>query len=85
MKKFSYTITDPLGIHARPAGMLVKETSKYQSAVTITCNEKKSDAKRIMSVMSMAIKQGMTVTVKCEGVDEAQACDELKYFFEKNV
>lgn len=85
MREFSYTITDPLGVHARPAGLLVKEISKYKSTVTLACNEKKCDAKRIMSVMSMAVKQGMTVNVSCEGEDENQACDGLKEFFEKNV
>ena len=41
MKTFNYTITDPVGIHARPAGMLVKEVKKYESKVTIkkiACN-----------------------------------------------
>lgn len=40
MKNFEYTIKDELGIHARPAGMLVKEAKKYQSKITITKTEK---------------------------------------------
>ena len=36
MKSFEYVITDPVGIHARPAGILVKEIKKYASTVTVT-------------------------------------------------
>jgi phosphocarrier protein HPr len=36
MKEFTYTITDPVGIHARPAGLLVKEVKKYGSTFTLT-------------------------------------------------
>lgn len=42
MKNFEYTIKDELGIHARPAGMLVKEAKKYQSKITITKRRKNS-------------------------------------------
>ena len=35
MKQFTYTVTDPIGIHARPAGILVKEVKKYQSVVIV--------------------------------------------------
>lgn len=35
MKQFTYVITDPAGVHARPAGLLVKEAAKYSSAITI--------------------------------------------------
>ena len=54
MKTFEYTITDELGIHARPAGMLVKEASKFASKIMIASPKKEVDAKRIMGVMSMA-------------------------------
>jgi phosphocarrier protein len=36
MKEFTYTITNPIGIHARPAGMLAKEAKKYASTCTVT-------------------------------------------------
>ena len=63
MKTFEYTITDELGIHARPAGMLVKEASEFASKIMIASPKKEVDAKRIMGVMSMGVKKGDTVKV----------------------
>ena len=54
MKKFDYTITDALGIHARPAGELVKVAKGFSSKITLGCNGKEVDAKRMISVMSPA-------------------------------
>ena len=45
MKEFNYTITDPQGIHARPAGVLVKEAAKYQSTITLEKDGKTGDVK----------------------------------------
>ena len=58
MKTFEYTITDELGIHARPAGMLVKEASEFASKIMIASPKKEVDAKRIMGVMSLGVKEG---------------------------
>jgi len=67
MKVFTHVIQDPLGLHARPAGMLVKAAAGYASAVTIEAPSGKADAKRIMAVMRLAAKQGMELIVTCEG------------------
>ncbi len=85
MKSFNYTITDPLGLHARPAGLLTKQATGYKSAVTITAPTGKADAKRIMAVMRLAAKQGMELTVTCEGPDEDAACEGLKTFLAANL
>ncbi|MFA9378179.1 MAG: HPr family phosphocarrier protein [Lachnotalea sp.] len=85
MKKFSYVITDEIGIHARPAGLLVKESGKFQSAVTLKSGTKTGDAKRIFGIMGMAIKQKDEVTVEVEGADEEEAFTALKKFFEENL
>ena len=61
MKEFEYTITDELGIHARPAGLLVKKAAEFASTVSVDNGTKKGDAKKIMSLMMMAVKQGQTV------------------------
>ena len=61
MKNFEYTIKDELGIHARPAGMLVKEAKKYQSKITITKEGKTAEASKLMAVMSLGVKCGQTV------------------------
>ena len=85
MKSFSYTVKDELGIHARPAGMLVKEVKNFQSKVTLEKDGKSVDASRLMAVMGMGVKKNQTVTVKVEGDDEGEACDAIKAFFETNL
>ena len=85
MKTFDYTIKDALGIHARPAGLLVKEAKKCKSSVSISTGEKKADATKLMAVMSLGIKCGQTVTVEISGEDEDTAYNEILSFFEKNL
>ena len=85
MKSFSYTVKDELGIHARPAGMLVKEVKNFQSKVTLEKDGKSVDASRLMAVMGMGVKKNQTVTVTVEGNDEDAACEALKAFFKANL
>ena len=85
MKTFEYTIKDVLGIHARPAGLLVKEAKKYESECTITKDGKTKKLTQLMMLMSLGVKQGETVTVTAEGADEDAAIAGLKEFFEANL
>ena len=82
---FEYVIKDSLGIHARPAGLLVAEAKKYQSAVTLEAKGKKADAKRIFAVMSLGVKCGDTVVVSCEGADAEAACAGMKAVIDSNL
>ena len=84
MIQFQYTITDPNGLHARPAGLLVKEAQKFSSAVKLTRGEKSADLKRLFAVMGMGVKCGETVEVTVAGADEAQAAQILEQFFREN-
>ena len=85
MKTFEYTITDELGIHARPAGMLVKEASKFASKIMIASPKKEVDAKRIMGVMGLGVKGGDTVKITIEGEDEETAAAAMQAFLESNL
>lgn len=85
MKEFTHVIADPLGLHARPAGMLVKACAGYASVVTITAPTGKADAKRLMAVMRLAAKQGMELTVSVDGADEEKAAAELQAFLQANL
>lgn len=85
MKEFFYTITDPSGIHARPAGLLVKEASRFESDITLKKDDKSADAKRIFSVMGLGIKQNEKITVLLNGPDEEKALLELEDFFKQNL
>ncbi len=85
MKEIKYTINDPLGIHARPAGLIVKLAGGFKSAITIDNGAKKADAKRIMAVMSMGVKQGQEITVTVEGEDEEAAAAAIETFLKENL
>ena len=81
MKQFDYTIQEAVGIHARPAGLLVKEVKKYKSTVTVIKGDKSSNALKLMALMGMGVKCGDTVTVTVEGEDEDTAAPALEAFF----
>ena len=85
MKEFTYTIQEKVGIHARPAGLLVKEVKKYQSTVTIVKDDKSVNAVKLMALMGMGIKCGDTVTGQVEGPDEADAAAALEVFFKEHL
>ena len=85
MKEFKYVVQDELGLHARPAGLLVKEAAKYKSAIILDSGAKKADAKRIIAVMSMGVKKGVEVTVTIEGEDEDTAFEAIQKFFQENL
>jgi phosphocarrier protein len=86
MKSFDYVITDPVGIHARPAGILVKEVKNYKdSTITLTKGEKSVNLLKLMALMQMGIKQGDKVTVSVEGGDEDAVCAKIEEFFKANL
>lgn len=85
MKQFTYTIKDELGVHARPAGLLVKLAKTYASKVTIEKDGKTCDMRKLMAVMGLGIKQGETITVTVEGEDETVAAEEIAAFLNENV
>lgn len=84
MKTFEYTIKDPNGLHARPAGLLVQMAQKSEGAVKIARGEKTADLKRLFAVMGMNIKQGETITVSVDGADEEETAKALEDFFRNN-
>lgn len=85
MKEFTYTVKDELGIHARPAGNLVKEAKNYKSIITIDNGTKKAEATKLMAVMALGVKCNQTVTITAEGEDEDAAINGMQSFFENNL
>lgn len=81
MKQFTYVVTDEIGIHARPAGLLVKEAKQFQSTVMLTCKGKSAAATKLMAVMGMGVKHGDSV----EGPDEDAAYEAMERFFRENL
>lgn len=85
MKEFKYVLKDAEGIHARPAGELVKVAKEYASAVSIIKDGKKADAKKIFGIMGLGAKQGMEITIQADGADEDAAIAALSAFLEANL
>lgn len=85
MKEFRYTITDPEGIHARPAGELVKAVKGFSSNITISKDGKEVDAKRIFGIMGLAVKQGQEIIMRADGEDEEQAIDVIEKFLTEKM
>lgn len=85
MKEFQYIIKDPLGMHARPAGLFVKEASSCESSVKITKGGKSVDAKRIFGVMGLAVKCGEEITVTVEGAQEDTEAARIEEFMKENL
>ena len=85
MKEFNYTITDPEGIHARPAGELVKAAKAFNSSITISKEGETGDCKKIFAIMGLAVKNGNMVTITIDGEDEDAAFEAIKSFMEQNM
>jgi len=86
MKQFTYTITDPLGIHARPAGQLAKIAKGFgDTVVTVSKEGATVKASQLMKLMGLGVKQGSEVTVAAEGPAEEAAIAALEQFFKDNL
>ena len=84
MRSFMYTIKAPVGLHARHAGLLVKQASLFESSVTVSRGEKRADGKRILGLMGLGVRQGDIIKIDVEGPDEDAAALRLKSFLWEN-
>jgi len=85
MKEFKYIITDEQGIHARPAGVFVKEATACECNVTIEKDGKEVDAKRILGVMGLGVKKGEEIILRTIGTGEEEAMERLSTFLKENL
>lgn len=84
MKSFRYIIQEEMGLHARPAGIMVKTVRQIPDKVMIHGNGKSADAAKLMAIMSMGVKKGMEVEVTVEGEQEEETAAALEQFFMDN-
>ena len=85
MKEIKYIIKDELGIHARPAGLLVKKCAEFKSDIKIGRPDKMVDAKRVIGVMSLGMKCGDVMTLTFIGADEEDAAVAVEAFLSENL
>jgi phosphotransferase system HPr (HPr) family protein len=88
MTECSYTITDPLGIHARPAGLFIKKLGEFKSNISISradtgasCDGKKG----LLALMKLKVKQNDTIIIRAEGEDEAAAVEAAQTYLSAHL
>ncbi len=85
MREFKYVITDQEGIHARPAGELVKVAKGFACSIKLEKDGKSGDCKRIFGIMGLAVKKGQEVTLTFDGADEDAAYETVSKFMQENL
>ncbi|MCL2151486.1 MAG: HPr family phosphocarrier protein [Oscillospiraceae bacterium] len=85
MQEIKYIIQDELGIHARPAGLLVKKCTEFPCDIRIGKPGKMVDAKRVIGVMGLGMKHGEELCFTFDGADEEKAAIEVETFLSENL
>ena len=85
MKNFSYIITDPLGLHARPAGLLVKEAQKHAEDITLSLRDKSADLKKLFAVMKLGVKHNDEICCTVTGENEEKVAVLLLAYLQQNL
>ena len=85
MKEFKYVITDQEGIHARPAGELVKAAKAFECSIKLAKDGKSGDCKKIFGIMGLGVKKGNEVTLTVEGADEGAAGEAISKVMQANL
>lgn len=80
MVKETITISNPTGLHTRPAKQLVTEAKNFECDITIISREKEANAKSLIKLMKLGISQNHSIELICDGSDEVQALNHLKNF-----
>ena len=85
MIEIKHVILDELGLHARPAGQLTRAAAKFKCKIEAGTPQKMVNAKSILSIMSLVMKQGDELVMSFDGEDEADASRAVEAFLDKNV
>lgn len=85
MQRFEHTIQTPEGLHARPAGLLVRCAQSCACAVRISLGDRTANAKRLFAVLELGARQGDAIALQVEGENEAAECEKLRAFCRENL
>ena len=78
MANFTAKITDPVGLHSRPASEVAQAAAKFESDIKITSGDKSGNLKSIINIIALGIKQGEDVTIEATGADADAAVAEIE-------
>lgn len=84
MQQITLTLTNEMGLHARPASELIKTACIYKSNITITGKNKTIDAKSIIKVLTMGLSKGDAIKLTAEGPDEIECIESLTRLIKNN-
>ena len=84
MSSFEYTIRDENGLHARPAGLLVRQAQALSSEIMIECRGKSASLKKLLAVMGLGVRCGDVVKVSAAGKSAEEDLAKIKEFLEEN-
>ncbi|HEY3316705.1 MAG TPA: HPr family phosphocarrier protein [Bacillota bacterium] len=82
MAKAEVTITNSVGLHARPAAQFVQAANKFKSRINVAKDDLKVNAKSIIGVLSLGAGKGAKIVLEASGEDEAEAVAALKSLIE---
>ena len=77
MKELSFVIKDKIGLHARPAGVIATSAKSFECEITVKCDGKEANAKRLLSLMSLGACGGSTLHFTFDGEDEEKALEKI--------
>ncbi|MBM6942170.1 HPr family phosphocarrier protein [Collinsella intestinalis] len=83
--RFEYTVTDDAGLHARPAALLARRAGELTSDVTVSFGDRSANAKSMISIMSMGVHTGDTVTFELAGDAAAAEAEEFAAWCAENI
>lgn len=82
MIKRKFVLKNKTGLHARPAAIFVQTSNNFKSSINVYCNERKVDAKSILSVLTLGAEMGMEIVIEINGSDETEALKALAKLIE---
>ena len=85
MVKKDVTITNAIGLHARPATFFIQKANSYKCSIWVEKDERKVSAKSLLGVLSLGIAQGTSIAIIADGSDESVAVDELVKLIETGL
>ena len=83
MIEAEFIVKNRLGLHARPAAMLVQLAAKFRSEIKVAKGDVEVNGKSVMGLMMLAAECGSRVRITAEGADEKKAVDEIGRLFDK--